>query len=122
MAILQDGALLGEYFQNSGQTHSRTLAKMAEDLLANCDLTVADIDAVAVAAGPGELHGRAHRCRGGKGPRLGAELPCYGVSTLEAMVRGAAMCDGVLRLYGRAARAGLQRGILRGGRKTAASQ
>ena len=46
VAILQDGALLGEYFQNSGQTHSRTLAKMAEDLLANCDLTVADIDAV----------------------------------------------------------------------------
>ena len=50
VAILQDGALLGEYFQNSGQTHSRTLAKMAEDLLANCDLTDADIDAVAVTA------------------------------------------------------------------------
>ena len=57
VAILQDGALLGEYFQNSGQTHSRTLAKMAEDLLANCDLTVADIDAVAVAAGPGSFTG-----------------------------------------------------------------
>lgn len=27
VAILQDGALLGEYFQNSGQTHSRTLAE-----------------------------------------------------------------------------------------------
>ena len=56
-ALLQDGALLGEYIQNSGQTHSRTLTKMAEDLLANCDLTAADVDAVAVAAGPGSFTG-----------------------------------------------------------------
>jgi len=30
-----------------------------------------------------------------KGLAWARELPCYGVSTLEAMVRGAAMCDGV---------------------------
>ena len=33
VAIVQDGAILGEYYQNSGQTHSRTLMQMAEDLL-----------------------------------------------------------------------------------------
>ena len=37
-ALLRDGMLLGEYFQNSGQTHSRTLLKMAEDL--NCSIPV----------------------------------------------------------------------------------
>lgn len=95
VAILQDGALLGEYFQNSGQTHSRTLAKMAEDLLANCDLTVADIDAVAVAAGPGSFTGVRIGVAAAKGLAWARQLPCYGVSTLEAMVRGAAMCDGV---------------------------
>ena len=95
VAILQDGVLLGEYFQNSGQTHSRTLAKMAEDLLANCDLTVADIDAVAVAAGPGSFTGVRIGVAAAKGLAWARELPCYGVSTLEAMVRGAAMCDGV---------------------------
>ena len=95
VAILQDGALLGEYFQNSGQTHSRTLAKMAEDLLANCDLIVADIDAVAVAAGPGSFTGVRIGVAAAKGLAWARELPCYGVSTLEAMVRGAAMCDGV---------------------------
>ena len=54
VAILQDGALLGEYYQNGGQTHSRTLMQMAADLLRNCDLTAKDVDAVAVAAGPGK--------------------------------------------------------------------
>ena len=33
VAVLQNGMLLGEYFQNSGQTHSRTLMQMAEDIL-----------------------------------------------------------------------------------------
>ena len=53
VALVEDGRLLGEYMQNSGQTHSRTLMKMAEDLLCNCDLTVNDVDAAACAAGPG---------------------------------------------------------------------
>ena len=95
VALLQDGALLGEYFQNSGQTHSRTLTKMAEDLLANCDLTVADVDAVAVAAGPGSFTGVRIGVAAAKGFAWGRELPCYGVSTLEAMVYAASMCDGI---------------------------
>ena len=95
VALLQDGAQLGEYFQNSGQTHSRTLTKMAEDLLANCDLTVADVDAVAVAAGPGSFTGVRIGVAAAKGFAWGRELPCYGVSTLEAMVYAASMCDGI---------------------------
>ena len=57
VAVLDDGRLLAEYFQNSGQTHSRTLMQMAEDLLDNCDLTPRDIDACAVADGPGSFTG-----------------------------------------------------------------
>ena len=37
VAVLDDGRLLAEYFQNSGQTHSRTLMQMAENLLKTCD-------------------------------------------------------------------------------------
>ena len=33
-ALLTDGILTGEYFQNSGQTQSRTIMKLAADLLA----------------------------------------------------------------------------------------
>ena len=94
VAIVQDGALLGEYFQNSGQTHSRTLMQMAEDLLKNCDITAADIDAVACAAGPGSFTGVRIGMAAAKGFAWGREVPLIGVSTLEAMVRGVACADG----------------------------
>ena len=95
VALLQDGKLLAEYTQNSGQTHSRTLMQMAENLLHNCDLTVKDVDAAAVAAGPGSFTGVRIGMAAAKGLAWGREIPCCGVSTLEAMVTGAAMCDGV---------------------------
>ena len=85
VALLQDGHLLGEYFQNSGQTHSRTLTKMAQDLLANCDLTPKDVTAVAVAKGPGSFTGVRIGVAAAKGFCWGLEIPCVGVSTLEAM-------------------------------------
>ncbi len=94
-AIVEDGRLLGEYMQNSGQTHSRTLMKMAEDLLRNCDLTVQDIDAAACAAGPGSFTGIRIGAAAAKGFAWGRELPCYGISTLEAMAKNAAMADGI---------------------------
>lgn len=94
-ALLSDGQLLGEAFLNNGLTHSRTLLQLAEELLQNCDLTVEAIDAVGVAAGPGSFTGVRIGVAAAKGFCWGRQIPCYGVSTLEAMVRGAAVCDGV---------------------------
>ena len=56
-AVLEEDRLLGETYLNCGQTHSRTLMKIAEELLANCGLTPGDITAVACAAGPGSFTG-----------------------------------------------------------------
>ncbi len=95
VALLSDGALLAEYTQNSGQTHSRTLMQMAEDMLRNCDITAQNIDAVAVAAGPGSFTGVRIGVAAAKGFAWGRQLPLYGVSTLEAMALGAAVSDGV---------------------------
>ena len=94
-ALLSDGALLAEYTQNSGQTHSRTLMEMAKDMLTNCGLAPQDIDAVAVDAGPGSFTGVRIGMACAKGFAWGRQLPLYGVSTLEAMVRGAAYADGI---------------------------
>lgn len=94
-ALLSDGALLAEYTQNSGQTHSRTLMEMAKDMLTNCGLAPQDVDAVAVAAGPGSFTGVRIGIACAKGFAWGRQLPLYGVSTLEAMVRGAAYADGI---------------------------
>ena len=85
VAITDNGKLLGESYQNTGLTHSQTLMVMAEDLLKTCNLTVKDVEAVAVAAGPGSFTGVRIGVAAAKGFAWGGELPCYGVSTLEAM-------------------------------------
>ena len=84
-ALLEDGILLSEAYQNTGLTHSQTVLPMAEQLLKNCGLTPKDVDAVAVAAGPGSFTGIRIGVAAAKGFAWGGDLPCYGVSTLEAM-------------------------------------
>ena len=95
VALLQDGMLLGEYMQNSGQTHSRTLLQMAQDLLKNCDLQPSDVDAVACAAGPGSFTGVRIGLAAAKGFAWGREIPLIGVSTLEAMAKCVAVAEGI---------------------------
>ena len=95
-ALLSDGCLLAEYMQNSGQTHSRTLMELAKNMLSGCDLTPQDIDAVAVAAGPGSFTGVRIGMACAKGFAWGRQLPLYGVSTLEAMACQASEFSGIL--------------------------
>ena len=94
VALTQDGNLLGESYQNTGLTHSQTLMVMAEDLLKQCSKTVSDLDAVAVAEGPGSFTGVRIGVAAAKGLAWGAELPCYGVSTLEAMAVSLGIYEG----------------------------
>ena len=94
VALLEGGILLGESYQNTGLTHSQTLMSMAEDLLKSCGKTAADVTAVAVAAGPGSFTGVRIGVAAAKGFAWGRELPCYGVSTLEAMARNLGIWDG----------------------------
>lgn len=96
VALLDEGKLIGEYYQNCGQTHSRTLMKMAQDLLDNCGMKVKDLTAVACAAGPGSFTGVRIGVAAAKGLAWGAEKPCVGVSTLEAMAQQAAEFDGLI--------------------------
>ena len=85
VALCRDGQLISQYYQASGLTHSRTLLPMAEDLLKNADMTVKDIDAVAVAHGPGSFTGVRIGVSAVKGLCWGLDIPAIGVSTLEAM-------------------------------------
>ena len=85
VALTENGKLLGESYQNTGLTHSQTLMVMAEDLLKQCGKTVNDITAVAVAEGPGSFTGVRIGVAAAKGFAWGRQIPCYGVSTLEAM-------------------------------------
>ena len=94
VALLEDGKLLGESYQNTGLTHSQTIMVMAEDLLKQCGKTVADVTAVAVANGPGSFTGIRIGVAAAKGFAWGAELPCVGVSTLASMAVGLGVWQG----------------------------
>ena len=85
VALWGEDKLLGESYQNTGLTHSQTLMVMAQDLLNQCGKTVTDVTAVAVAEGPGSFTGVRIGMAAAKGFAWGGNIPCYGVSTLEAM-------------------------------------
>ena len=96
VALTENGKLLGESYQNTGLTHSQTLMVMAEDTLKQCGKTATDVQAVAVAAGPGSFTGVRIGVAAAKGFAWGKELPCYGVSTLEAMAESLGVYDGMV--------------------------
>ena len=85
VAICEGGALLGQYFQNSGLTHSRTLMAMVESLLNNLSIKAKELDLIAVAKGPGSFTGVRIGVSAAKGLGWSLDIPIAGVSTLEAM-------------------------------------
>ncbi len=93
-AVFADGELLASAWQAAGLTHSRTLLPMVEDMLRNCGLAAADMDAFAVAAGPGSFTGLRIGVSAVKGLAWGLEKPCIPVSTLEAMAWPLAHLEG----------------------------
>lgn len=95
-AVLSDGEPVASAWQATGLTHSRTLLPMAADLLKNSGLSLADMDAVAVAAGPGSFTGLRIGISAAKGLAWGAEKPCLGVSTLEAMAWPLCHLEGIV--------------------------
>lgn len=95
-ALLTDGNLTGEFFQNSGETHSRTVMKLAEDLLQSCALSPADVDFAAWANGPGSFTGVRIGAAAAKGFCWGNSIPGLPVSTLEAMAWNVVDLDGVI--------------------------
>lgn len=84
-AVCDGHRLIGQYFQESGLTHSRTLLSMAQSLLQNLDMTVDDIEVIAVANGPGSFTGVRIGVSAAKGLAWGSGKPVCGVSTLFAM-------------------------------------
>ena len=94
VAVHDGKKLLAESYQNTGLTHSQTLMVMAEDALKQCGKTASDVTAVAVAEGPGSFTGVRIGAAAAKGFAWGAKIPCYGISTLEAMAESLGIYQG----------------------------
>lgn len=88
VCILEEDKILGEMFQNIGQTHSKTLLPMAEKLLESLNMTLEDIDKFAVNHGPGSFTGIRIGVSIVQALALGQDKPCVGISTLKSMAYG----------------------------------
>ena len=95
-ALCRDGVLIAQSQQCSGLTHSCTLLPMAEQMLKDTNIALSDVDAIAVARGPGSFTGIRIGVSTAKGLAWGAQKPAIGVSTLEAMAQNAAHIDGLI--------------------------
>jgi len=85
IAILEDETLRALLSLNIKKTHSQRLLAGVDFLLSECGLKVNDIDALAVAQGPGSFTGVRIALACAKGLALAHEKPLVGVSTLEAL-------------------------------------
>ena len=94
VALCRNGELISQYSQCTALTHSRTLLPMAEDMLKNAELSIKDVDLLAVAHGPGSFTGIRIGVSTVKGLAWAADKPCVGVSTLEAMAWHGMACGG----------------------------
>ncbi len=77
--------LLSSASVNTRLTHSQTLMPMVDDMLRNAGLSLSDVNALAVAVGPGSFTGVRIGVAAVKGLAFPENLPCVPVSTLEGM-------------------------------------
>lgn len=81
---LTDGyRVIKSEFVNSGLTHSETLLPMVKRVMGDNEFS--SLDAVAITAGPGSFTGVRIGVATVKGIAFAGNIPCYGVSTLEAI-------------------------------------
>lgn len=83
-AVTRDGVILSDAFINAGLTHSETLAPLVQKALDEAGLGLFDMDVIAVTNGPGSFTGVRIGVALAKGLAQPMEIPCFGVSTLEA--------------------------------------
>ncbi len=85
VALLSDGLLLGEVGTSGASSHSLRLFPAIDFLLRQLSLGVKDVDAFAVAAGPGSFTGIRVGLSTAKGLALSADKLIAAVSTLKAL-------------------------------------
>lgn len=85
VAVAQEDVLLAEFTVNYKKTHSQTLLPMLEDVRKMIELDMGEIDAVAVAAGPGSFTGLRIGSATAKGLAMALNKPVIPVPTLEGL-------------------------------------
>lgn len=85
VAIVTEETVLAEYTVNFKKTHSQTLLPMLDEISKMVELNLSEVDAIAVAAGPGSFTGLRIGSATAKGLGLALDKPIIPIPTLEGM-------------------------------------
>ena len=96
VALISDDVVLSSKTVSDGLTHSETLLPLIKEILEEGDISVSDLDAIAVSHGPGSFTGLRIGISAVKGLAVSSNIPCIGVSTLEAMAMNALDQEGAI--------------------------
>lgn len=96
VAVLEDNKVLGELVTNNAKKHSVRLMPAIVQLFQDLDLTLEQIDLIAVSSGPGSYTGIRIGVTTAKTLAWANQLPLYGVSTLSVLAENARFFDGLV--------------------------
>jgi tRNA threonylcarbamoyladenosine biosynthesis protein TsaB len=97
-AALYDGRNVVETRECAGNASSTRILPVIGELLARGATSLAQLDGIAYGAGPGSFTGLRIACGIAQGLAFGADLPVFGVSTLEALAQAACRTRGWLNV------------------------
>lgn len=95
-ALLEGDKLLGEFFLNTGMTHSETAMVMVDHLLKTAKVSPGELSILAVSVGPGSFTGLRIGVSAIKGMAYALNLPCAAVSTLEGLAGNLTCFSGLI--------------------------
>jgi len=95
-AVIDEERLMGEYTLNHRKTHSQKLMPLIEELLDSLELTLMDIDVLAVSKGPGSFTGLRIGISTVKGLAQAANKPVIGIPTLDSLAYNLACSKGII--------------------------
>ena len=93
VAVIEDNKLICEYTINTKKTHSQKLMPMIENMLELSDLSIKEIDAVAICVGPGSFTGLRIGMATAKAIAHVNDIPVIGVNSLEILAANMNLCD-----------------------------
>ena len=96
VAVCEDERCLALYTIDNGLTQSELLMPMAENILKCLNLSFNDIELVCASMGPGSFTGVRIGAALVKGIAFGRDIPCVGVSTIEALAKNAMPLKGII--------------------------
>lgn len=86
VALHESGDLIGHQSYHLQKSHSSLLPVIIEELLANCEMTMDHVEAIALAAGPGSYTGLRIGTATAKGLAFTLGIPLIALDTLDSML------------------------------------